>query len=88
MSFYYLLKYNKFSAFFYFVVSKNINLFPINHFVQNIVFISKENQNYAKILTFSYNKNFGYLSFQKMYFFIVNSWKMLLHDYDLSDFAI
>ena len=73
MSFYYFLKYNKFSAFFYFVVSKNINLFPINHFVQNIVFINKENQNYIKILTFSYNKNSGYLSFQKMYFFIVNS---------------
>ena len=73
MSFYYYLKYNHFSAFFYFVVSKNINLFPINHFVQNIVFISKENQNYVKILTLFFNKNPGYLSFQKMYFFIVNS---------------
>ena len=73
MSFYYFLKCNKFSAFFYFVVNKNINLFPMNHFIQNIVFISNENQNYVKILTFSYNKNPGYLSFQKMYFFIVNS---------------
>ena len=61
MSFYYFLKYKEFSAFFYFVVSKNINLFPINHFVQNIVFIRKENQNYVKILTFSHNKNSGYL---------------------------
>ena len=69
MSFYNFLKYNKFSAFFYFVVSKIINLFPINHFVQNIVFIRKVNQNYVKILTFSYNKNSRYLSFQKNVFF-------------------
>ena len=73
MSIYYFLKYNKFSGVFYFVINKNSNLFPINHLVQNIVFISKENQNYGKILTFSYNKNSIYLSFQKMYFFIVKS---------------
>ncbi len=82
MSFYYFLKYNKFSAFFYFVVRKNINLFPINHFVQNIVFISKENQNYVKILTFSYNKNSGNLSSKKLIF------SLLTADDDLSDFAI